>query len=56
MRVYQKNFPLWLYGRMTRKSRVETVVIRKNVQKSHRSIVSASIFHSLRMRSSLACG
>ena len=37
---------------MTRNRSVETVVMKKNVQKSQRSIVSANIFHSLRIWSS----
>ena len=49
---FQKNFPRWQNGRMTKNSIVEIVVIRRNDQKSHRSTASASIRHSLRIWSS----
>ena len=43
---FQKNFPRWLYGRMTKKSKVDIVVMKKKDQKKHQSTVSASIHHS----------
>ena len=49
----QKNFPRWQNGRITKKRRVDTVVMRRNDQNSHLSTASANIRHSLRIWSSL---
>ena len=47
--LVMKNFPRWLYGRMTKKSKVDIVVMKKKDQKSQQSTVSASIRHSRRI-------
>ena len=52
---FQKNFPRWLYCRMTKKSKVDINVMKKKDQKKQQSTVSASIRHSRRIWSPFVC-